>query len=292
VKELRRKVRTDSSFWRSLLRAGVVYGPEAWIRYSPPAIGVLFWAALTEPRNSVIGTLRELRGPRSRSRDLVDSAKVFANFASCLTESFVVGADRGYRPRVRSATAGRDFAAARAMGKGVIVATAQTAGWDVAGPALRDIQPVDVAVVMEREDDPEARRMHDEARERAGVRVFHAGHDPLSALPLLHHLRRGGVVAMKFDRTAPGMRTRKVTFLGEPWEIPEGIFTLAAVSGAPILPTFTRRHGFLEYEFVSSPPIRLGRRPSAVELDAAAQHLADLLEGFARDNPDQWFRWR
>lgn len=285
-------MRTDSLFWRRLLRAGVVHGPEAWIRYSPPAIGVLFWAALSEPRQHVIDTLRDLRGPRSRPRDLVDSARVFANFASCLTDSFVVGAGRGYRPRVRSTHAGRDFRAAQAKGRGVIVATAQTAGWDVAGPALRAMQPAEVAVVMERESDPEARRMHDEMRERAGVRVIHAGHDPLAALPLLQHLRKGGVVAMKFDRIAPGMRTRKVTFLGRPWEVPEGIFTLAAVSGAPILPIFTRRHGFLDYEFVTFPALSLSRRPGGTELDAAAQELAALLEGFARENPDQWFRWR
>jgi lauroyl/myristoyl acyltransferase len=291
VESLLRRIRPGSAFWRRLLRAGVRHGPDAWIRYSPPAIGLIFWAALGKPRRNVVATLARVRGPRSRARDLVDSARVFANFASSLTESFVVGAGRGYETKVRSANDGRDFKTSQAEGRGVILATAHTAGWDVAGPVLRTRQSAEVVIVMERERDPDARRMHDEARARAGVRVVHAGHDPLAALPLLQHLRKQGLVAMKFDRTAPGMRVRKVTFLGAPWEIPEGILTLAALSGAPIVPVFTRRLGFLEYEFVTSPPLHVSRRPSAEELDRVAQKLADLLAQFARENPEQWFRW-
>ena len=286
-----RRLRVDSELWRRAVELGVKRGPDAWVRYSPPVFGLAFWAALREPRENVERTLRKLRGPRSRSRELGESARVFTNFASCLAEAMLLGAERGYEARVRSQNDGADFKAAQAEGKGLILATANTAGWDVAGPMLRTLQSRDVIIVMEPEDDLGARQLHDAAREKAGVRVVHAGKDPLAALPLLRHLQSGGIVAMKFDRTAPGMRTREVRFLGEPWRVPAGIFQLAAMTGAPILPVFTRRLGFLAYEYVTWPALHLGRRAGGAEVDGVAQALASLLERFVRDNPEQWFRF-
>jgi KDO2-lipid IV(A) lauroyltransferase len=87
------------------------------------------------------------------------------------------------------------------------------------------------------------------------------------------------------------MRCRSVRFLNEPWQIPEGMFHVAALAQAPILPVFTRRLGFLRYEYVTGDPMFLPRRPTAAQLDDAAQTLASLLESFARNNPTQWFRF-
>ena len=272
--------------------AGVRYGPEAWVRYSPPVFGVLLGALLPAQREGVATTLTKLNGPAPAWRRSLDIARVFANYGSCMTDAMLVAADRGYKAQVRASNGGRDFKASAAMERGVILATAHTAGWDLAGPMLKIRRDSEVLVVMERERDSGARSLHDRLRQRAGVRIVHAGDDPLSALPLLRHLRqRKGAVAMKFDRTAPGMRARSVRFLGEPWQIPQGIFTLAAVSGAPILPVFTRRLGFMQYEYVTSPPISVSRRADDAELDATAQQLTSLLEDFVRANPGQWFRF-
>lgn len=287
-----RRLRPDSEVWRKAVDWGVRNGPDAFVRYSPPMFGLAFWAALAEPRDNVRRTLNRLKGPRSQPVEIADSAKVFTNFAFCLTESMLLGAGRGYEPTVVSANDGAHFKACRDEGKGIILATAHTAGWDVAGPMLRTLQSGEIIVVMQAEEDRRAGQLHDDARRKAGVQVVHAGNDPLAALPLLHHLRKKrGIVAMKFDRTVPGMRCRNVEFLGEPWQIPAGIFQLAALSGAPVLPVFTRRLGFLRYEYITAPPIHISRRPDDRELDDAAQRLARLLEQFARDNPEQWFRF-
>jgi KDO2-lipid IV(A) lauroyltransferase len=289
---LGRRLRVDSEVWRRAVDWGVRHGPDAFVRYSPPMFGLAFWAALAGPRNHVRTTLQKLKGARPQPIEIADSARVFTNFAFCLTESLLLGAGRGYEPTVISANDGADFKTSRAHGKGVILATAHTAGWDVAGPMLMRLQSGEVVVVMQAEEDRAARQLHDAARRKAGVQVMHAGDDPLAALPLLNHLRKkNGIVAMKFDRTVPGMRCRNVTFLGQPWQVPAGIFQLAAVSGAPILPVFTRRLGFLRYEYITAPPLLIPRRPSESELDEAAQHLAGLLEDFARRNPEQWFRF-
>jgi len=289
---LLREARWDSEFWRRALNAGVNHGPDFWIRYSPPVFGLVFGAVLSDQRRAAEEALRRLKGSQSRIEQLSDVAGVFTNYACCLTDAFLVGAGRGYAATARTANGGEHFRQAEQLGRGVILATAHTAGWDVAGHLLTTHNPAEVLIVMEPERDRQAMDLHDGARSRAGIRIAHVGDDPLAALPLLTHLRRKkGVVAMKIDRTVPGMRSRSVQFLDGPWQIPEGILTLAALSGAPIMPVFTRRLGFLEYEFVTAPPLSLSRRPSDAELDESAQQLATLLEQFARANPHQWFRF-
>jgi KDO2-lipid IV(A) lauroyltransferase len=121
--------------------------------------------------------------------------------------------------------------------------------------------------------------------------VAYVGDDPLESLGLLSHLRRGGVVALQLDRLPPGMRGLAGELFGAPFGVPEGPFRLAAVSGAPIVPVFTRRVGYMEYEVDVGPPVRLPRRPSPAELDAAAGRVLGAMEAFVRANPTQWFHF-
>lgn len=288
--QLRNALRRDSAFWRRAMVAGVHHGPEAWVRYSPPLFGWAFSAALTDQRRAVLKALRLVHGRRPAMAEMRDIAEVFANFASSMTDAMLVGSGRGYHAQTLPIN---DFVMRQGIsaGKGVVVATAQTAGWDVAGSLLRDDTECEVIVVMEREPDAAARQMHDTARNRAGVRVVHVGQDPLSSLPLLKHLRSGGAVALKFDRVHPGMRTLPVTFFGRPWQIPAGPLHLASISGAPIIPCFTRRLGFLQYQPINCHPIRLARHASRDEYLEGAQRLAECLEDFVRNNPTQWIRF-
>ena len=283
-------LRPDSLLWRRAILAGVTKGPEAWVRYSPPVFGLAFAAALPKKRAIVRANLRRILGPRPAARELRDVAAVFTTYASCLTEALLLGSDRGYQLKSRSVGVERYHACA-AEGRGVIIATAHTGGWEVSGPVLSGVHKGEVVVVMQRERDERARAIQDEARSRAGVKVVHIGESAFDALTLLGHLRRKAVVAMQIDRVPPTMRSRTVRFFGEPWQVPEGPLTLAAVSGAPILPVFTRRLGFMHYEAIVAPPIRLPRRPSPAELDGAAEQLMNAMADFVRNHPTQWFHF-
>jgi len=134
--------------------------------------------------------------------------------------------------------------------------------------------------------------IQDEARRGTDVIVAHAGTDPLAALPIAHHLREGGVVALQVDRAPPGLRCREVTLFGERTRIPEGPLRLAVLTGAPIVPIFAERVGHRKYRVSARPPIHLARSSSGAELDAAAQRIADAVQDFVRTNPTQWFHFR
>lgn len=280
----------DSVLWRRALEAGIKHGPRSFVQYSPPLIGLAFALALGSKRQTVVNNLRRAKGPRHAVLEAIDVARVFSSFASCLTEALVVAKGRPERV-VGVALDDEHFLGPARKGRGVIVATAHTGGWQAAGPLLRCLHESDVLIVMARERDARAEAIMADARARAGMHIVHVGDNPLDALPLLSHLRKGGVVAVQVDRMPAGMRGRNVTLFGEPSQVPEGPLKLAAMSGAPIVPVFTRRTGYMRYEVASHPPVYLPKRPSDGELDLAAQRITTAMETFLRANPTQWFHF-
>jgi KDO2-lipid IV(A) lauroyltransferase len=281
----------DGAFWRSLARAGAVHGPDWFVRYSPPLIGLAACALARGPREQVARNLRRIRGAQPPAREAADVARTFATYAACLAEILAAGSPRARLPEalVLGESHMHD---ARADGRGMIFATAHTAGWETVGPLLSRDHNVPLMIAAERERDEAARAIQDDARRATGLLVAHVGDDPLSALPLAQHLRRGGAVALQIDRSPPRMRARPVRLFGAPGAIPEGPLRLAMLTGAPILPIFAARTGYREYEVLAYAPIRLSRRATDGELDAAAQALADAMQSFVRARPTQWFHFR
>ncbi|MBS2020533.1 MAG: lysophospholipid acyltransferase family protein [Deltaproteobacteria bacterium] len=281
----------EGLFWRRLAHWGASKGPEWWVRYSPPVFGWAAAALVPSARRAVRKNLHRIRGPAPAPLDARDVLRTFSNYASCLAEVLSNDAEGG--PRQPFATIWRSdyLADARARGKGVIMVTAHTAGWEAVGPLFAAHHGLEMMIVMQPEPDERARALHDQARRRAGVTIVHVGDDPLASLPLLRHLRGNGALALQLDRLPPGMRTHDVTLLGEPARIPEGPLRLAQVSGAAILPVFCARVGYRRYAIVMYPWRTLSRHAPKEEVDAAAQHLAECMSDFLRSHPTQWFHW-
>ena len=114
-------------------------------------------------------------------------------------------------------------------------------------------------IVERAEKDSNARSIQDDARRIHGVLVAHMGDDPMSALPLVRHLREAGVVALQMDRVPAGSKAREVKMFGARGRMPEGPLRLAVLSGAPILPIFSSRLGSGRYEIVVGRAVRLRR---------------------------------
>lgn len=266
-------------------------GPEWWLRYGPPVFGWMAAGLLPDARRAVLRNLERVRGPASPVQNTRDVLATFGAFASCLTEVLSNESGRGPR-RPRALVLGerhvKDVVQAR---RGVVLVTAHTAGWDIVGPLLGRAYGLDLILVMHGEPDARAGEIQDAARRRAGISIARVGDDPLSSLPLLRHLQKGGVVALQLDRVVPGMRTRRTPLLGTDGELPEGPFRLAALSGAPLLPIFCARRGHREYLVQAFEPVRVPRRASDASLDGAANAVADAMTRFLRAHPTQWFQF-
>lgn len=281
--------RAAGAFWRRLAYAGARHGPEAWLRLSPPLFGLAFAAALGSHRRNVRDNVRRALGRHGPLEESWYVAKTFVSYASCLAESLaserpeVAHARRRMRhpQRIRAALSGGPL----------IIGTAHFGAWDVAAPLLASDLGAPVLVAMRPEADPSARALHDDVRERAGVRVVHVGSHPLDALPLLHHLRDGGIVALQLDRVTPGSRQLEVSLFDAPYRMPAGPFLLSALAQVPILPVFVRRRGYLDYELSAGALLRLGRRPDEAELVSAAQAAATEMERAIYACPSQWFHF-
>jgi phosphatidylinositol dimannoside acyltransferase len=264
-------------------------GPAWFVRVAAPATGLVVLGLARRHRAAVAETLRLVRPSRGPVGDAIDVARTFVTYATCVAE-VLRGPDRDAPPEAL-VRGDEHLGRAIAARKGVVLVTAHTAGWEVAGRLLLADHAVRVVIVDQAERDPVARAIQDGARRDQGVEVAHAGGDPFATLSLLGHLRSGGVVALQIDRPVPGMRARKVRLFGRPGSLPEGPLRLGAASGAPVIPAFAARVGPGRFSIDIGPPLRLAARPTDGELDAAAQTLADALEGFVRARPTQWFNF-
>jgi phosphatidylinositol dimannoside acyltransferase len=280
----------DGAFLRRLALLGSSRGPELLVRGAPPIFGALFWALRRNHREGVRRNLRRILGPRPRWLERRDEIATFVAFARSMAEGMAAMGERRAQARVE-VEGGERFDRVMAAGKGCIMVTAHTSAFELAGALLGELKGAEVVMVMRAEPDAGARRISDAARELGGLRVVHVGDDPLAVLPLVGHLRRGAVVALQIDRMPPRVRGLPVSLFGAPAELPLGPFVLAAATGAPVVPVFTRRTGFLEARLRVCEPVSVPRRASRAAMAELAGGVARELEQWVREAPTEWLDW-
>jgi KDO2-lipid IV(A) lauroyltransferase len=264
--------------------------PRWWMRYSPPLFGLAAAVAMPAARRAVRGNLERIRGPAPRWRDTLETAQTFSTYASCLSEALARGS-KNEGPLRTSFIGGEHMHEAIARGKGVLILTMHTAGWEIATPLwIRDTK-VDVMIVMEKERSAGAQAIQDRPRVAPGTKLVHVGGDPLSGLPILRHLEEKGAVGMQIDRPPSSGRTVAVELLGRPYGIPEGPLRIAQLSGAPLLPSFSARLGHNAYHARTYPALSLSRRATRADVERTAQGIADAMGDFLRRFPTQWFHF-
>lgn len=123
-------------------------------------------------------------------------------------------------------------------GRGVILAGAHLGSFEGAIAALRRASRVPVHVVFARD----RLRSFDRARSAARRHLEVVEH-PVDGgvdtwLALRDALERGEVVAILADRVMPGQRGATLRFFGAAAHLPAGPMRLAAMTGAPVIPTF------------------------------------------------------
>jgi Kdo2-lipid IVA lauroyltransferase/acyltransferase len=139
-----------------------------------------------------------------------------------------------------------------AAGNGLIVWTAHVGNWEFASRLLEmHGRPVSVARVVE--DNPAEILLRNlMASERLKIVDLRDGAQ--ATIELLKALRRNEIVAMQGDRVYQ-RHSADLPFFSEPASFPLGPFLLSQVSGAPVLPGFVIRQGWLRYRAFIGDPI-------------------------------------
>jgi KDO2-lipid IV(A) lauroyltransferase len=174
---------------------------------------------------------------------------------------------------------------ARAGGTGVLLCTVHVGGMDLIGAGLK-AHGESLHVVA---DDTTYGRLYDHlAAARARQDMFLIGWRNLRGL--FKALRTGQNLVLFCDG---GFRRGDVPveFCGEATTFPIGPATLAAKTGAPMLPVTARRMPDERFLGAGLPLVRCASTDPA-ELHRATQQVADELASVIRQDPGQWYMFR
>jgi predicted LPLAT superfamily acyltransferase len=181
---------------------------------------------------------------------------------------------------------------AAAAGKGCVLLTAHVGNWELAAGLLEGGTREKLAVAAY----PGEREAIAEFLKRAGglqLRVIEVGTDVLTTLEMMRELRGGTLLAMHGDRPI-GDQVVSVPFLGREARFPVGPFLLSAVSGAPLIATFSLQVGPAQYRFSAQQPQRLSfvaGQDRQTQLMLWVRNYVSLLEELVRQSPYQWFNF-
>jgi predicted LPLAT superfamily acyltransferase len=180
---------------------------------------------------------------------------------------------------------------AAAEGRGAILLTAHLGNWELAAGMLEGLESKLAIVAFQGEHERLARFL--ERAQGPRPRIIQVGTDLLASLEILQCLREGMLVALQGDRPLDD-RVVKLPFLGREAPFPVGPFLLAAISGAPLIATFSVQTAPAHYRFFAETPMRCsfaaGQSRDATLRTWVLEYVR-VLESVARDNPYQWFNF-
>jgi Kdo2-lipid IVA lauroyltransferase/acyltransferase len=227
-------------------------------RFMHPPIAVvtalIFFLLLKQERRAVANNLRQI----TRKGGLAlhwSTYRIFYSFCDFMVSyCYVPGATHA---ELLSMLVDRERGAAKidqclAAGNGLIVWTAHLGNSEL-GARLLEMhgRPVNVARLVE--DNP-AEIMLRDLMTNEGLKVVDLANGARATLELLQALRRNEIVAIQGDRVYRG-HSIDLSFFSKPAAFPLGPFLLSQVSGAPVLPGFVVRRGWLRYRVVIGNPI-------------------------------------
>lgn len=173
-------------------------------------------------------------------------------------------------------------------GKGAIFVTGHFGLWDYAPALLDDRYPGRVYVVAEEFSSPRVDALIQGQRREQGSTVI-----PMTNVrAMVRALKGNGIVCLLVDRPVTGDGV-EVEFFGQRTRVPAGAATLAALTGATLLPGYMIHHRNGGYEAGILPaiePAATGRRASDVQ-DTTQQVFAALERIIMRSIP-HWYMFR
>jgi lauroyl/myristoyl acyltransferase len=276
------------TYW--LYRAGewvINLLPRGLVMPVAGAFGNLAYDLAGSKRDLIHGNLAHPLGLASDNRRVRQAARhAFRNYAKYLADMMRLA--KLTEDEAASLVDIENFeilAEARKEGKGVLLCTAHVGGMDLIGPALkRHRQSLHVVA-----DDTTYGRLYDHLEAaRASQNIFLIGWRNLRGL--FKALRAGENLVLFCDGGyRPG--DVPVELCGEATTLPIGPATLAAKTGAPMLPVACRRRRDDRFDVRGLPLIHCASTDPA-EIQRATQVLADELGQVLAEDPGQWYMFR
>ena len=258
-----------------------------WVVYP---VSLYFLFAARPARTASMQFLDRAVGPASVLSRFGRTYLHFLSFSRTLVDRALF-ATRG-KEVFRYEAKGLDYIESAASGgRGAILLTAHLGNWPIAAGLLGEAGKK-LAIVAYRGEHENLSRYLEKAQ-GPRPRIIDVGSDSLASLEMVRALREGQVLALQGDRHIDH-HVVKVRFLGREAPFPVGPFMLAAISGAPLIATFSLQVGPASYRFFAKPPLQLAfarGQSREDQLKAWVEPYVSELEAVVRQYPYQWFNF-
>jgi KDO2-lipid IV(A) lauroyltransferase len=179
------------------------------------------------------------------------------------------------------------------QGKGVLGLVFHYANWEIMGVigVLTRREVVVLARPLKRH-----RLLNDYLNRMRGSASMQIIPNAETARDVMRAIRDGKIVAILADQREKRSRGIPVELFGEKAMTNKGIVTIAMKTGAPVIPVYLERKGFLRYDAVLAAPIPMDREGDLQELIYTnTRKINVFLESLIRRRPEEWFwvhrRW-
>ncbi|MGH2445034.1 MAG: lysophospholipid acyltransferase family protein [Candidatus Limnocylindria bacterium] len=261
--------------------------PRGVVMPAAAAVGNIAYDLAGSKKDLIQANLaRPMRLPPDDRRVQQAARRSFRNYAKYLVDMMRIGelseAEAAELVRIENVEVLKE---ASAEGRGVLLCTVHVGGMDLIGPGLK-LEGESLHVVA---DDTTYGRLYDHlAAARARQHIFLIGWRNLRGL--FRALRDGENLVLFCDG---GYRRGDVPveFCGEPTTFPIGPATLAAKTGAPMMPVACRRMADDRFSAAGLPSVHCASTDPA-EIQRATQAIADALGAVIAEDPGQWYMFR
>ncbi len=177
------------------------------------------------------------------------------------------------------------FLEALSRNRGAIVVTAHLGNFDLLA-ASRAAGGIPLAVVSRTLHRSGPNRFWMESRKKSGLAVFE---DRGASRQILRHLKENKAVALTVDqRTRPRRGGVWLPFFGKPALTPTAPAKLSAASGAPIVPVYIVREGFMQHRAFVLPLLEPPPRKDSEALLQTTKKINEIVEAWIRRFPEQY----
>jgi KDO2-lipid IV(A) lauroyltransferase len=112
-----------------------------------------------------------------------------------------------------------------------------------------------------------------------------------TARDVIRLLRERRMVAFLGDQREKRSKAVWVEFFGKEVPTSKGIVALAMKTGAPVIPIYSRRDGFLRYTIICEDPLNIERKGATKDelISRNARTVNAVLERVVAAHPEEWF---
>jgi Kdo2-lipid IVA lauroyltransferase/acyltransferase len=173
-------------------------------------------------------------------------------------------------------------------GRGILALGFHFANWEINGVTSFLLGHEIVALARPLKKNPGLNDLLIQLREATGLTII-PNRD--TARDVVRLLKENRIIALLGDQREKRSKAVWVDLFGHKVPTSKGIVMIAMKTGAPVIPMYSRRDGFLRYTFICHEPILIERKGAPIEelIARNARRINEVIEEIVKDHPDEWF---